>query len=54
MGVNGVVFKAHGSSDALAFSNAILAAAKYKESGINEKIKELVPQTITREEETED
>ncbi len=33
LGLNGVVVKAHGSSDALAFKNAIKQAARVSEAG---------------------
>ena len=39
LGVDGVVFKAHGSSDAKAICNAICAAATYVSAGVNDKIK---------------
>ncbi len=42
LGINGVVFKAHGSSNSLAFANAIRSARDYAAAGINEQIKALV------------
>ncbi len=48
LGVNGIVVKAHGSSDKKAFSNALRQAAKFVESGVLQDIKryfELTPQT---------
>lgn len=40
LGVDGVVVKAHGSSKEKAFSNAVLRAAEYHESGLIEAIKQ--------------
>ncbi|MBQ9914842.1 MAG: phosphate acyltransferase PlsX [Clostridia bacterium] len=51
LGLNGVVFKAHGSSDAKAFCNAILAASEYLASGVNEKIRNTLTTTATVSEE---
>ena len=42
LGVDGVVVKAHGSSNAKAFSNAILRAAEYHHSGLIAHIKEVI------------
>lgn len=42
LGIDGVVFKAHGSSDESAFENAVRAASAYLAAGINEKIKAVV------------
>ena len=42
LGIDGVVFKAHGSSDAYTIKNAILAAERYVKAGVNEKIKATV------------
>ncbi|HCZ05649.1 MAG: phosphate acyltransferase [Thermotogota bacterium] len=42
LGVNGVVVKAHGSSDALAIKNALKLAEKGVRTGMLEKIRELV------------
>ncbi len=42
LGIDGLVFKAHGSSDAKALENAVHAASAYLAAGINEKIKQLV------------
>jgi len=42
LGIDGVVFKAHGSSNAIAMKHAILAARQYAAAGINEKIKDIV------------
>ena len=40
LGLNGLVVKAHGSSDAKDISNAIFQCIKFKEQGINDKIRE--------------
>ncbi len=40
LGVNGVVFKCHGSSDSYAIMNAVRAASQYLAAGVNDKIKE--------------
>lgn len=40
IGVNGIVIKAHGSSDARAFMNAIRQGKTFKEKGLLEKLKE--------------
>lgn len=51
LGVDGVVFKAHGSSDAKAICNAVCAASTYLAAGVNDKIREaLLSQTETIEE----
>ena len=42
LGIVRPVFKAHGSSDARAYQNAILAAAEYCRSGASEKIAEAI------------
>ncbi|MBE7036742.1 MAG: phosphate acyltransferase PlsX [Ruminococcaceae bacterium] len=42
LGVDGVVFKSHGTADAKTIKNAILVANDYYKAGITEKIKELV------------
>ncbi len=49
LGIDGVVFKAHGSSDAKAFCNAILAAGEYAKSGVNDKIRTTL--TVAKESE---
>ena len=41
LGIDGVVIKAHGSSDAKAFANAIKSAIVFSKTGINEKLKEI-------------
>ena len=53
LGIDGVAFKAHGSSNALTIENAIRAARTYKAAGINEKIKELVTVSQAEEKESE-
>ncbi len=47
MGVDGVVIKAHGSSDAYAFYNAIKQAKKASEGGLLEKIKACLEKNVT-------
>lgn len=42
MGIDGVVFKAHGSSDHVAIENALRAAAAYSSAGINEQIRKAI------------
>src|SRR5699024_11283205 len=42
LGLDGYVLKAHGSSDALAFHNALRQAKRMAESGALDKIKEKV------------
>ena len=42
LGVDGIVVKAHGSSNAKAFSNAILRASEYHQSGLIAHIKETI------------
>lgn len=50
LGVDGVVFKAHGSSNAKAICNAVCAASTYLAAGVNDKIKEaLLSQAETSE-----
>lgn len=39
LGIDGVVFKAHGSSDRVAIANCIKAASRYLSAGVNDKIK---------------
>lgn len=39
LGIDGVVIKAHGSSDAKAFANAIKSAIVFSETGLNEELK---------------
>lgn len=51
LGIDGVVFKAHGSSDRKAICNAVRAASAYLSAGVNEKIKEVL---VSRNEEKED
>ena len=40
LGVNGVVVKAHGNSDAFSFKNALRVARSMVLANVNEKIKE--------------
>jgi len=49
LGIDGVVFKAHGSSDAKAIKNAVIAAARYVETGVNEKIKQSLSLYVAEE-----
>lgn len=42
LGLDGVLFKAHGSSDAITIQNAVYAAKEYIAAGINDQIKELM------------
>ena len=51
LGIDGVVFKAHGSSDAKAFCNAVCAASTYLAAGVNEKIKEVLLSQSAEDEE---
>ncbi len=53
LGIDGVVFKAHGSSNALTIKNAIRAASSYLEAGINQRIKNLVAQSSMADEDEE-
>lgn len=46
LGLKGIVIKAHGSSDARAFRNAILMAKKVRESDFIEKFKEEIEKNI--------
>lgn len=41
LGIDGVVMKAHGNSEAKAFCNAIESAAKFAKTGINDELKKL-------------
>jgi len=41
LGLKGLVVKAHGNSDRVAFKNAILMAVRYAQTGVQEKILEL-------------
>ncbi len=52
LGVDGVVFKAHGSSDAKAICNAVCAASTYLSAGVNDKIKEVLLSKNAEDEET--
>ncbi len=52
LGVDGVVFKAHGSSDAKAICNAVCAASTYLAAGVNDKIKEALLSQADDAEET--
>ncbi len=51
LGIDGVVFKAHGSSDAVTIKNAIGAARAYVAAGINNKIKSVIEASQPAEEE---
>lgn len=44
LGLNGLVVKAHGSSDAKAFKNAILQCKKFSDEQVNQKIKQKLAQ----------
>ncbi|MBE7021769.1 MAG: phosphate acyltransferase PlsX [Ruminococcaceae bacterium] len=50
LGIDGVVFKAHGSSDAKAIKNAVKTTALYVEAGVNEKIKAAISAYSTSDE----
>lgn len=52
LGIDGVVFKAHGSSDAKAICNAVCAAATYVSAGVNDKIKAALAFDAAEKEET--
>lgn len=54
LGIDGVVFKAHGSSDAKTIKNAVAATSAYLAAGINEKIKSLVSTMQENSDETEE
>lgn len=49
LGIDGVVFKAHGSSDAEAIANCVKAAARYLAADVNGKIKASVETAATAE-----
>ncbi len=51
LGIDGVVFKAHGSSDAVTICNAVRAAGDYARDGINDKIKAVLSTQNACEEE---
>lgn len=51
LGIDGVVIKAHGSSDAKAFENAIKSAIVFSETGLNDELKMLY--STKKETETE-
>ncbi|MBR5236295.1 MAG: phosphate acyltransferase PlsX [Clostridia bacterium] len=53
LGIDGVVFKAHGSSDAVTIKNCIGAARAYVAAGINDKIKSLIEASQPTEEKEE-
>jgi len=53
LGVDGVVFKAHGSSDRKAICNAVRAAGIYLSAGVNDKIKEVLLNRNEEEKEAE-
>ena len=44
LGIDGVVIKAHGSSDAKAFENAVRSAVVFSETGLNADLKALYAQ----------
>ena len=41
LGIDGVVIKAHGNSDAKAFENAIKSAIIFAKTGLNEELRQL-------------
>jgi len=49
LGANKPVIKAHGSSKAVAFKNAVLQAVEIAQSGVNEKIKEKLTASVSAE-----
>lgn len=49
LGIDGVVIKAHGSSDAKAFENAVKSAMVFSETGLNNELKELYAQKNEQE-----
>lgn len=49
LGIDGVVFKAHGSSDRVAIANCIKAASRYLSAGVNDKIKAAIEATAENE-----
>jgi glycerol-3-phosphate acyltransferase PlsX len=49
IGVDGIVIKSHGSSDAIAFNNAIEAAIKLVKQDINTDISEMVTNYYSNE-----
>ncbi len=49
LGIDGVVIKAHGSSDAKAFENAVKSAIVFSETGLNEELKALYAQKNEQE-----
>lgn len=51
LGIDGVVIKAHGNSDAKAFYHAIESAAVFAKTGINEELKKLYSSASESEEE---
>ena len=51
LGIDGVVIKAHGNSDAKAFYHAIESAAVFAETGVNNELRKLYSETSAEEEE---
>lgn len=51
LGINGVVIKAHGNSDAKAFFNAIRSAVVFAETGLNDELKKMYAQKNEESEE---
>ena len=51
LGIDGVVIKAHGNSDAKAFYHAIESAAVFAETGVNDELKKLYSVTTESDEE---
>jgi glycerol-3-phosphate acyltransferase PlsX len=51
LGIDGVVIKAHGNSDAKAFCHAIESAAVFAKTGVNDELKKLYSDVITESEE---
>ena len=51
LGIDGVVIKAHGNSDAKAFYHAVESAAVFAETGVNDELKKLYSKTEETEEE---
>ena len=50
LGIDGIVVKAHGNSDANAFCNAIESAAVFAKTGINQELKKLYSSVIADDE----
>ncbi len=51
LGIDGVVIKAHGNSDAKAFYHAIKSAAVFAQTGVNDELKKLYSESVTETEE---